>query len=682
MSEFSASSVTRIAPYGNSYSSNTGDLSFEADISISEDGRYIAFVSQSNDLVENDTNPNEDVFVFDRDTGSIELISAIPEDLQQQLGEIGFPFNRLANANLLPSMSADGRFVAFVGFFYFGGGQIFLRDRQTGETFPVSVNADGDFGNTNFGFEYSSGNPAMSADGRYVSFISAASNLVENDRSGWDGFIFDRETGTLELANVDKNGEQILGTTVSISLSEDGRYVSFISSIPSEVSEEPENVLTFLRDRETGEVSQITEPAWSVAETNPWSFSQSATADGRYEVFASHNDTLVAGDTNRSSDIFVREVKTGSIARLITPSSGQQIHGDSVNPRISEDGRSLVFVSTSNNLVEGDLSDSADIFLADVNFDEIDFEASPPGKTVTGTEAEDEILGTPNADRLYGDLGDDTLSGEADNDLIEGGEGEDILVGGGGEDLLLGDLGADRLYGNEENDILEGGDGSDELCGGRDDDILEGGLGDDELEGDLGNDWLNGGYGSDDLSGGDGNDWLNGGDDFDYPLGDGGNDWLNGGDDFDYPLGDDGNDWFNGGWSVKAEYDMLDGGAGDDTLVSSDSGKLDSLTGGTGSDVFLIQRESSSTANYDPSNPDYAIVTDFEPGIDRVILGEKPDDDFAYELEEVARVDESGKIATTTYLYTHDFDESSLSLIAVFEGVSISDLGETPFSFS
>jgi Ca2+-binding RTX toxin-like protein len=133
------------------------------------------------------------------------------------------------------------------------------------------------------------------------------------------------------------------------------------------------------------------------------------------------------------------------------------------------------------------------------------------GRTINGTNRDDNLTGGTGNDVINGKDGDDLLQGNDGNDVISGGDDDDKLVGGRGNDILKGDDGNDRLQGDGGNDQLFGGDGKDWLAGGS------------------GNDTLKGEDGNDDLQGGDGRDVLNGGDDNDRLLGDAGDDLLTGG---------------------------------------------------------------------------------------------------------------------------------------------------------
>ena len=156
---------------------------------ISSDGRYVTFVSDADNLVNNDSNERRDAFIHDRQTGTTKRVSVRTGDLQSD----GDSFS--------PSISGDGRYVAFkskasnlVDNDTNGKPDIFVHDRQTGLT--ERVNVDSSDGQTTGG---NSDWPDISGDGRYVAFRSAASNLVDNDTNGQpDIFVHDRQTDFIE----------------------------------------------------------------------------------------------------------------------------------------------------------------------------------------------------------------------------------------------------------------------------------------------------------------------------------------------------------------------------------------------------------------------------------------------------------------------------------------------------
>ena len=275
---------------------------FSLDTSISSDGSVIAFDSTAPDLVAGDTNAREDVFV---------RTPATPATVQASLTDTGAEPDKEAYG---PALSANGRFVAFasnstdmlatppagtIGY------NIYLRDLNsaTGVTL-VSKAPDGSLPAPAAATRISA--PTISADGRYVGYSSAATNIVTGDTNGVaDSFVYDTTTGT----------------TVRVSLGAAGAQANGVSS--------------------------------------PASFS----ADDRYAVFQSDASNLVAGDTNGKSDVFVRDLLTGTTTRVSVGNDGSQGNDSSTAPTISGDGTRVLFTSLATNLVVGDTNGVADAFV-------------------------------------------------------------------------------------------------------------------------------------------------------------------------------------------------------------------------------------------------------------------------------------------------------------------------------
>jgi Tol biopolymer transport system component len=335
--------------------------------SISADGRFVAFESEATNLVSGDTNNFRDIFVHDRQTGQTTRVSVASDGTQSNQHSYN------------PSISADGRYVAFeseatnlVSGDTNNHRDIFVHDRQTGQTTRVSVASGGAQAN-----DFSS-NPSISADGRYVAFISVANNLVggntepppNNPASGDTGvdhdvFVHDRQTGATTLVSVAMDGSEGNGDSEEVSISADGRYVAFMSWASNLVSGDTNNLSDiFVRDLQTNQTTRVS-VASDGTQANNFSFEPSISADGRYVAFMSWADNLVSGDTNGDWDIFVHDRQTGATIRVSVATGGGQAAGRSQRPSISADGRYVAFASSASNLVSGDTNNHPDIFVHD-----------------------------------------------------------------------------------------------------------------------------------------------------------------------------------------------------------------------------------------------------------------------------------------------------------------------------
>ena len=325
--------------------------------SISSDGRFVSFPSLATDLVPGDTNSSMDVFVHDALTGATERASVATGGAQ-------------ANDNSFhSSISADGRYVVFCSEAtnLVAGAtplQIYVHDRQTSSTEMVSVATGGAPANSsNFNFP-----PSISADGRYVAFWSAASNLVGGDTNGLDDiFVRDRLAGTTERVTVDSAGAQANGQCGYPSISADGRFVAFTSAATNLVPGDTNGAWDmFVHDRQTGLTERVSVDSAGVQADGDSDYRASFSADGRFLAFSSYATNLVAGDTNGFGDVFVRDRQTGTTGRVSVDSSGAQGIQGGGNPSISADGRYVAFDSTSNDLVPGDTNGTSDVFVHDL----------------------------------------------------------------------------------------------------------------------------------------------------------------------------------------------------------------------------------------------------------------------------------------------------------------------------
>src|SRR3989440_488453 len=158
--------------------------------------------------------------------------------------------------------------------------------------------------------------PSISADGRFVAFYSSAANLVGSDTNGVrDVFVRDRKTGKTTRVSVDSHGAQGNGDSEGPSISADGRFVAFLSSASNLVGGDTNGVRdVFVRDRKTGKTRRVSVDSHG-AQGKGASFVPSISANGRFVAFSSVANNLVGGDTNTASDVFVRDRKTGKTRR-------------------------------------------------------------------------------------------------------------------------------------------------------------------------------------------------------------------------------------------------------------------------------------------------------------------------------------------------------------------------------
>jgi Tol biopolymer transport system component len=223
------------------------------------------------------------------------------------------PHGRQADgASLAPALSMDGRFAAFksdatnlVRGDTNGATDVFVRDRAKSTTERVSVGPGGVQGDGNSGGVFDFDTIAISADGRFVAFVSDATNLVPGDTNfSTDVFVRDRAKGVTERVSVGPGGVQANDVSFFPSLSADGRFVAFQSGATNLVPGDTGGGI-YVRDRELGTTERVDLGPGGV-QANEAGFDPAISADGRFVAFASVADTFVSGDTNDTTDIFVR----------------------------------------------------------------------------------------------------------------------------------------------------------------------------------------------------------------------------------------------------------------------------------------------------------------------------------------------------------------------------------------
>jgi Tol biopolymer transport system component len=335
--------------------------------SLDRTGRYLAFTSAATNLVPNDTNGVADVFVRDRLTGTTTRVS---------VGPLGGQGNA---ASGMPAISADARYVAFVSAATTlveadnnGTTDVFLHDRQTGVTRRVSNGPGGVAGNG------ASTAPAVSGDGRYVVFSSLASNLIGGDTNGVsDVFRFDRQAN--RISRVSEAVPFTLGLTAGAAVFERvqaegasgepdldgaGGRIVFTSVAPLVPEDTNGRSDTYVVDVDAGTVGLLSSGPGGVPGDGE-STQPAISEDGKAVVFASTSTNLVPDDTNGRSDIFVVGTETprrDDPKRVSQSSAGGQTNGDSRNPDINSDGTEVTYESDADNVVVGDTNGRSDIF--------------------------------------------------------------------------------------------------------------------------------------------------------------------------------------------------------------------------------------------------------------------------------------------------------------------------------
>ncbi len=341
--------------------STAGGNGFSGESSVSSDGRFVAFRSAASDLTSGDNNATSDVYLRDRQNNSTRLISVNTGGSASGNGY-----------SAEPSVSADGRYVAFsslasdlVSGDTNNASDIFVRDMTLNTTTLVSVKSTGSGPGNGLSAE-----TFISADGRFVAFTSAASDLVAGDTNARaDIFLRNLTTNTTTMVSVNSAGTAG-GNQRSFdpSVSSDGRFVGFSSSASDIVTGDTNSVSdVFLRDMSTSTTTLVSINSGGTGAGNGGSLSSSVSSDGQSVVFRSAASNLVAGDGNGKDDVFLRDTQAGTTTLLsVNQQRTGSGNGASAEPSVSQDGHFAAFSSTSSDLVTGDGNGVSDIFLRDL----------------------------------------------------------------------------------------------------------------------------------------------------------------------------------------------------------------------------------------------------------------------------------------------------------------------------
>ncbi|MFK7801397.1 MAG: hypothetical protein AB8G95_07185 [Anaerolineae bacterium] len=369
---------------------------------MSANGKYIAFHSNASNLTANDTNNNFDVFLYDVENSQLKLIS-IANDGTQSNGYSGYSqisadgkfvlFNSHAT-NLAASATADG--IQHIYLYDVAADSISLitknsaGDDANGDSFYSELSADGRF--ITFTSEATnltddsyandtarvflldrltneiklitksvqaepltrpSTHPDISRDGRYIVYRSFSNKLTDDDSNGeYDIFLYDRETEVTQKISKHNDGTQGNSNSDYPRFSGDDKYIYFMSHASNLVDMDTNNqVDVFIFDMENSQLSRLFIDTANIQPNFSSSF-YSSPINSQFVFFSSHATNLVSGDTNQAPDIFFHDLNSGDLRRLSLTGSGGQSNGRSYQPTISDNYKFLVFHSSASNLLE------------------------------------------------------------------------------------------------------------------------------------------------------------------------------------------------------------------------------------------------------------------------------------------------------------------------------------------
>ncbi len=336
-------------------SNNLEGDSFSDFPSVSVNGQFVAFYSNSSNLVPNDTNNASDIFVRDVQNGMTSRVS---------VDSFGIEGN---NHSFRPEISDDGMFVAYgsrannlVPNDTNGNSDIFIHHRPTGLTTRVSVATGGGQANNNSHFA------STNVNGQFIAFDSDATNLVVGDTNiATDIFVHNQGTGVTTRVSVGPMGAQANAGSYRPKISADGTTVAFYSSATNLVPGDTNNKDDiFVHHIPTGITSRVSVSSMGL-QANDNSKFVSLNANGQFVAFDSFATNLVPGDTNGMSDIFVHDRATGITNRISVDSAGAEANENSYFPSIDDSAQFIAYYSFASNLIANDTNGAEDIFVFD-----------------------------------------------------------------------------------------------------------------------------------------------------------------------------------------------------------------------------------------------------------------------------------------------------------------------------
>lgn len=371
------------ASVGDSGQEGNGDV---IHCDVSDDGRYVAFSSTASNLVPGDTNGFADVFLRDMLLGTTALVTRTPQGGVAPGGPAAYP-----------TISSDGSRVAFESP---GRGlvpvdtnlnvDVFVYERATGAVTLVSQTPGGQPG------DRSSGRPHISPDGGWVAFQSDAGNLGPADPNGFSD-VYVRELATGTTLRLEGPSGSLNSPASAPRISQGGAHVAFKTGATNVLAGGNVNGIHIVRwERATG-VMAIASVDASGAPVFGTSDDPEISYDGQWVAFRSFLSGLVPGDTNGQEDVFVRRMDQGWTERVSVAGGLGQLSSASRTPSLSGSGRFTAFTSNASGVVAGDNNQATDVFLRDRGHDAAfagaEYCASVPNST--GVAARTFALGNP-----------------------------------------------------------------------------------------------------------------------------------------------------------------------------------------------------------------------------------------------------------------------------------------------
>ncbi|WP_127995561.1 beta strand repeat-containing protein [Piscinibacter defluvii] len=450
---------------------------------LSADGQLLVFGSYAvNAFVGDDDQGDIDLFVRDLRSGETRLVSADAD---------GVRFPGFANPG---GASADARFVVFNTptaldpLDINGVSDVYVKDMLTGALLLASQTADGARGTA------SSFEPGISADGTKVLFGSQDSTLL-GAAGPAQVLVKDLVSGELVVASSDAQGNAAATGGQNGAFSASGRLVVFDSDAALVAGDLGGRVDVFVKDLETGQVTLVSSSSAGVQ--GDATSSNGRFGGDRWVVFLSGSGNLAGGDSNGVTDIYVKDLETGTTRLVSSNASGVVGNAESTAAAISADGRFVAFLSTASNLVAGDTNGATDLFIKDLSTGAIRrVSTDAAGNQASGNTLEVGNFSADGSRIVFTSAADSLVAGDTNgaDDLFVA--LNPFLVSGGGVDTVrtsvsftlpvnveklvltgaaaingTGNTLANRITGNAAGNTLNGGSGADTLSGGAGNDV-------------------------------------------------------------------------------------------------------------------------------------------------------------------------------------------------------------------
>jgi len=338
--------------------------------SISRDGNYILYSSDSSHLVKGDQNDSDDAFVYNRQDGKNYLCS-VDKNSKQGFRQVGVGTTSRSVSDK-PAQGKPGPFACFrtISPEFDPNAKtpalaIYVKDITNGDLRKVSVSTTG--------FETGGGDgtqATMSEDGKYVAFTSNGGNASPQDfNAANDVFLRDVGAKRTTIVSVNKDGAPgHYGGVVQGDgpfISSDGRFIGFVGRAQNLVDDHPNIADIFYRAVGDKPLTSVTFKAANPSDADSWEPRISRNND--FIVFTSLSTKLFPGTSNKISQVYRYQITTGKLMLISSNAKGEIGNGPSYHPVVSDDGRYVAFESAASNLVTDDKNGVSDIFLRDVD---------------------------------------------------------------------------------------------------------------------------------------------------------------------------------------------------------------------------------------------------------------------------------------------------------------------------